>query len=145
MMRAATIALAGASCLLCVTLRAQRPAAAPIVVASKPFGESYVLAEMFAQALEAHGIAVDRKPGLGSTEIIFSAMRTGSVDVYPEYTGTGLLAVLHDTVAPEVLQDPRRVFAHVDSAFRARYSMRWLPPLGFQNTFAIAVRPDTAA
>lgn len=116
----------------------------PVVVASKPFGESYLLAEMFAQLLEARGIPVTRRPGLGSTEITFGALRAGAVDVYPEYTGTGLLAVLHDTLPPGVLADARRVYAHVDSAFRARWGVRWLPPLGFQNTYAIAVRAETA-
>jgi osmoprotectant transport system permease protein len=124
---------------------AQRTAGAlPVVVASKPFGESFILAEMFAQLLEARGISVARKPGLGSTEILVSALRSGAVDVYPEYTGTGLLAILHDTLPPETLADPRRVYAHVDSAFRSRWGMRWLPPLGFENTFAIAVRRVTA-
>jgi osmoprotectant transport system permease protein len=117
----------------------------PVVVASKPFGESYVLAEMFAQLLEAHGVRVERRPGLGSTEIVFGALRTGAVDVYPEYTGTGLLAVLHDTLPPAVLADPRRVFAHVARASAERYGVRWLPPLGFQNTYAMAVRPATAS
>ena len=116
----------------------------PVVVASKPFGESYVLAEMFAQLLEAHGIPVTRRPGLGSTEIIFGALRQGAVDVYPEYTGTGLLAVLQDSLPPEALADPRRVYAYVDSASMAEWGVRWLPPLGFQNTFALAVRAETA-
>ena len=66
----------------------------PIIVASKPFGESYLLAEMFSQLLEARGLRVDRRPGLGATEIAFRALRTGAIDVYPEYTGTGLLAIL---------------------------------------------------
>jgi osmoprotectant transport system permease protein len=116
-----------------------------VVIASKPFGESYILAEMFAQLLEARGIPVERKPGLGSTEILVGALHQGAVDVYPEYTGTGLLAILHDTLPPAVLADTRRVYAHVDSVFQARWGMRWLPPLGFQNTFAIAVRPATAS
>ena len=60
----------------------------PVVVASKPFGESYLLAEMFAQLLEARGLAVDRRPGLGATEIAFRALRTNAIDVYPEYTDT---------------------------------------------------------
>ncbi|CAA9354534.1 MAG: L-proline glycine betaine binding ABC transporter protein ProX / Osmotic adaptation [uncultured Gemmatimonadetes bacterium] len=124
---------------------AGEPGAAPLVVASKPFGESYLLAEMFAQLLEAHGVGVRRRPGLGSTEIVFGALRTGAVDVYPEYTGTGLLAVLHDTLPPAVLADPRRVFAHVARASAERYGVRWLPPLGFQNTYALAVRPATAS
>ena len=116
----------------------------PIIVASKPFGESYVLAEMFRQLLELHGIAAEHVQGLGSTEIIFSALRSGRVDVYPEYTGTGLTAILHDTLTAAELSDPRTVYAHVATAFASRYDVRWLPPLGFQNTFAIAVRQDTA-
>ncbi|HEY8550286.1 MAG TPA: glycine betaine ABC transporter substrate-binding protein [Vicinamibacterales bacterium] len=116
----------------------------PIVVASKPFGESYLLAEMFAQLLEGHGISVDRRPGLGSTEIIFQAVRAGAVDVYPEYTGTGLIAILQDSLPDDALGDPRRVFAHVANAFAAKYGVRWLPPLGFENTYAVAVRADTA-
>lgn len=124
--------------------RAQAANAQPIVIASKPFAESYLLAEMFAQLLEARGVPVKRVQGLGSTEVVFAAVRNGGVDVYPEYTGTGLTAVLHDTLTPEQLADPRRVFAHVSQAFEARYGVRWLPPLGFENTFAIAIRPDTA-
>jgi len=116
----------------------------PIIVASKPFGESYVLAEMFRQLLELHGIAAEHVQGLGSTEIIFSALRSARVDVYPEYTGTGLTAILHDTLTAAELSDPRTVYAHVATAFASRYDVRWLPPLGFQNTFAIAVRQDTA-
>jgi osmoprotectant transport system permease protein len=116
----------------------------PVVVASKPFGESYLLAELFAQVLESRGIAVERRPGLGATEIAFGALQRGAIDVYPEYTGTGLLAVLHDSLTDSLAADPRRVFAHVSRAFAARYGMRWLPPLGFQNTYAIAVRRDVA-
>ena len=117
---------------------------APIVVASKPFGESYLLAEMFAQLLESRGIAVRRIPGLGSTEIVFGAVRAGDVDVYPEYTGTGLIAILQETPADSVRAGPRPAFAHVSEAFASRYGVRWLPPLGFENTFALAVRADTA-
>jgi osmoprotectant transport system permease protein len=112
-----------------------------VVIGSKPFAESYILAEMFAQTLEARGIAVDRRPGLGATEIAFGALRTGAIDVYPEYTGTGLLAVLHEPPA----SDPRVVYGRVAGEFRRRWGVRWLPPLGFQNTYAIAVRRETAA
>jgi osmoprotectant transport system permease protein len=117
---------------------------APIVVASKPFGESYLLAEMFAQLLEREGLPVKRIPGLGSTEIVFAAVRAGDVDVYPEYTGTGLIAILQDTMPEQALADRRQVFARVSEAFATRYGARWLPPLGFENTFALAVRGDTA-
>jgi osmoprotectant transport system permease protein len=118
---------------------ASKPAR-PVVVASKPFGESYLLAEMFAQLLEARGIAVDRRPGLGATEVALSALRSGAIDVYPEYTGTGLLAVLH--AAP--VHDAAAAFDTVQRAFEHQWGIRWLPPLGFENTYAIAVRAGTA-
>ena len=69
---------------------------------------------MFAQLLEARGIAVERRLGLGATEIAFGALRTGAIDVYPEYTGTGLLAILHERPEP----DPRAVYAQVAREFR---------------------------
>ena len=111
----------------------------PVVVASKPFGESYLLAEMFAQLLESRGIRVERRPGLGATEILFGALRANAIDVYPEYTGTGLVAILHDTASRQ------NVFGHVSRRFMELYGIRWLPPLGFENTYAIAVRRETAA
>jgi osmoprotectant transport system permease protein len=112
----------------------------PVIVASKPFGESYILAEMFAQLLEARGQRVDRRIGLGQTAIAYGALRTGAIDVYPEYTGTGLLVIIGDP--PQ--SDPRAVFARVSAVCRARDGTRWLPPLGFENTYAIAVRRGTA-
>jgi osmoprotectant transport system permease protein len=112
----------------------------PIVIASKPFGESYLLAEMFAQLLEARGFSVQRRPGLGATEIAFQALRTNAIDVYPEYTGTGLLAILGERPSA----DPRQAYRQVSREFRRRYGARWLPPLGFQNTYAISVRRETA-
>ena len=63
-----------------------------VVVASKPFGESFLLAEIFAQLLEARGMSVSRRPGLGATEVAFGALRAGAIDVYPEYTGTRSLS-----------------------------------------------------
>ena len=115
-----------------------------IVVASKPFGESYLLCEMFSQLLESHGFSIDRRPGLGATEIAFGALRTDAIDVYPEYTGTGLIAILHDSLPDSIAGDPRLVFAHVAQRFADLYHVLWLPPLGFQNTYAIAVTSKTA-
>ena len=138
--RAALLAfllLAGAA----ADLPAQRATAgSPIVVASKPFAESYLLAELFARVLEDRGFTVDRRPGLGATEIAFQALRTGAIDVYPEYTGTGLVAVL--AAAPS--SDADSVLAAVRRAFRERWGVHWLAPLGFENTYAIAVRRETA-
>jgi osmoprotectant transport system permease protein len=111
-----------------------------VIVASKPFGESYLLAEMFSQLLEARGLRVDRRPGLGATEIAFKALRSGAIDMYPEYTGTGLLAILGEPP----LGNAAAVYQRVSSEFRTRFGVRWLAPLGFQNSYAIAVRRSTA-
>ena len=116
----------------------------PIVIASKPFGESYLLCEIFAQLLESRGLAVERRPGLGATEIAFGALRKNAIDVYPEYTGTGLVAILHDTLSDSIAADRRAVFEHVARRFADLYGVRWLPPLGFENTYAIAVTRPTS-
>lgn len=131
----ALVLLAGA-----IPASAQDSTGAKVVVASKPFGESYLLSEMFAQVLEDAGYRVVRKPGLGATEIAFQALRTGAIDVYPEYTGTGLTAILHEKPSGGAQQTFRRV----SDAFRDRWGIGWLPPLGFENTYAIAVRSATA-
>ena len=142
--RCATTVVALGVATVCAGAQSTASANRPVVVASKPFGESYLLCEMFAQLLESRGLSVERKPGLGATEIAFRALRIGAIDVYPEYTGTGLVAVLHDSLPDSVMADARAVFSHVAREFDTRYGVRWLPPLGFQNTYAIAVSRKTA-
>jgi osmoprotectant transport system permease protein len=117
----------------------------PVVVGSKPFGESFLLCEMFAQLLERSGIGVERRPGLGATEVAFGALRTDAIDVYPEYTGTALLAILREPLGDAHRAEPGRVYGDVARAFAERWGVRWLPPLGFENTYAIAVRQETAS
>ena len=112
----------------------------PVVVGSKPFGESYLLAELFAQILEARGVAVRRTFGLGGTEIIFPALQQGAIDVFPEYTGTGLLVILK---APPA-SDPAVVFDTVSREFARQFDARWLAPLGFENTYAMSIRTEMA-
>jgi osmoprotectant transport system permease protein len=133
-----------AAAILVTTAVNPRPAGAqaqrPIVVASKPFAESYILSEIFAQLLESRGYTVDRRPGLGSTEITFGALTRNEVDVYPEYTGTGLVAILDE----EPPASAAVAFRRVADVFAERWGAQWLPPLGFENTYAIAVRPRTA-
>ena len=114
--------------------------ARPVVVGSKPFGESYLLAELFAQILEARGLSVTRRFGLGGTEIVFPALQQGAIDVFPEYTGSGLLVILKAPLAT----DPAEVFGTVSREFAVRYDVRWLAPLGFENTYAMSVRTETA-
>ena len=74
---------------------------------------------------------------LGATEIAFGALREGAIDIYPEYTGTALAAILGE----EMQADAEAVYRRVAGTFRERWDARWLAPLGFENTYAIAVPP----
>jgi glycine betaine/choline ABC-type transport system substrate-binding protein len=113
----------------------------PVVkLGTKNFPEAYVTGQLYKQALEAKGYKVQFKNNIGSTEVIDKALTSGQIDVYPEYTGTGLLVILGERPQP----DPQAVFAAVQRAFDERFGVRWLPPLGFENTYAIAVRRETA-
>lgn len=115
-------------------------ASRPVVIGSKPFGESYLLAELFAQLLEGRGTVVTRRPGLGGTSILFPAMVRGDIDVYPEYTGSGLRVIL----GRDTWESPSQVFDTVFRAFSEQYDLRWLPPLGFENAYAMSVRTEMA-
>jgi glycine betaine/choline ABC-type transport system substrate-binding protein len=107
-------------------------------VASKDFTEQLVLGEIVAQHLEnrLHG-HVSRKLGLGGTLLTQQAMVNGDIDVYPEYTGTALTAVLKE----KPLKDPAQVLAKVRQGY-AQWHLEWLNPLGFENTFAMVVHKD---
>lgn len=111
-------------------------AAAPIVVASKNFNESYILGEIVAQLLERDGFAVERKLGLGGTKICYDALAIGDVDVYVEYTGT-IAEAIKDIDGDPTLE---RLAAAL-----APDGVEMLPPLGFNNTYAIAMAPAVAA
>jgi osmoprotectant transport system substrate-binding protein len=112
-----------------------------IVVGSKNFTEQIILAELFAQQIEAHSaLRVERRVNLGGTLLCHDALVAGRIDLYPEYTGTALLAVLKDP--PE--SDPAKVFERVQSEYGARFGVEVLRPLGFNNTFAMVVRGEDA-
>ncbi len=111
-----------------------------IIVGSKNFTEQLVLGEIFAQQIERRtGIAVERRFNLGGTLLAHEGLRTGAIDVYPEYTGTALTAVLHRPVSG----DAAAVLAAVREGYR-QWKISWLDPLGFDNTFAMVVRTDAA-
>jgi len=107
-------------------------------VGSKNFSEQLVLGEIVAQHLEnrLHG-HVSRKLDLGGTLLAQQAMISGQIDVYPEYTGTALTAVLKQ----RPLKDPAQVLGEVRRGY-AQWHLEWLDPLGFENTFAMAVRSE---
>lgn len=110
-----------------------------LVVGSKFFTEQVVLAELLAQQIEAKtGVPVERKANLGGTLLVQKALLAGDIDLYVEYTGTALTAVLHET--PGV--DAGSVYQRVKSEYSKRFGLEVAPPLGFENTFALVVRPD---
>jgi osmoprotectant transport system substrate-binding protein len=113
-----------------------------IVVGSKNFTEQVVLGEILAQQIERRlHVPVQRKLNLGGTLLAHEALVKGDLDLYPEYTGTALTAILKQ--APAGLAADK-VFVLVRDAYQARWRLDWLPPLGFNNTFAMIVRGETA-
>lgn len=113
-----------------------------IRVGSKNFSEDITVAEIYAAALERAKIPVERHMNLGSTQIATAAMQRGDIDLYPEYTGTGLIDVLH--MPP--MRDAQQIYDAVKSAYEKRYAMTWLTPSpmndsqGLATTQAIAQR-----
>jgi osmoprotectant transport system permease protein len=141
--RPARAVLGGAAVVTAVILissgAASRRAHGAIVVGSKNFTEQLVLGEVLAQAIEQEGIPVERRLNLGGTLICDRALLTGDVDVYVEYTGTALTAVFHQPIQ----SDSSTVYGSVRELY-ARTGRTLLPPLGFDNTFAILVRGHDA-
>ena len=108
-----------------------------LVVASKNFTEQLILGEILAQHLEERlGVEVDRKLNLGGTLLAHQALVNGEIDLYPEYTGTALMAILDLPVS----YDPGEVFEVVREQYRNRFQIEWLPPLGFNNSFVMVIR-----
>jgi osmoprotectant transport system substrate-binding protein len=112
-----------------------------IVVGSKNFSEQALLGEIVAQHLEARTHReVTRRFYLAGSYICQQALLAGRVDLYVEYTGTALTAILHDPLEA----DPTAVYERVRSEYQRRFGLAVLPPLGFNNTFAIVVRGEDA-
>ena len=112
-----------------------------LVVGSKNFTEQLVLGEIVAQQLERRlGQKVDRKLNLGGTLLAQQALTSGQIDVYPEYTGTALAAILKLAPVPGA----SRVFGKVRSEYQRRWNLLWLDPFGFNNSFAMVIRGDDA-
>lgn len=110
-----------------------------IVVGSKNFTEQVLLGEIVAQQIEMKlGARVVRKLDLGGTMLAHEALKGGSIDIYPEYTGTALTEVLKRPI----LAEPRAVFDAVRDAYHRQWQLAWLAPFGFNNTFAMVVRRE---
>ncbi|MGG1399253.1 glycine betaine ABC transporter substrate-binding protein [Bacillus salipaludis] len=112
-----------------------------IVIGSKNFSEQLILGNMLADVIEEKtDLQVERKLNLGGSQVAFSALKNGDIDAYVEYTGTGLVNILNQP--PE--SNPDKVYKYVQKEFKNKYGIDMLKPLGFNNTYALAVRQDTA-
>jgi len=116
-------------------------AEAKVVIGSKNFEESRLLAEIFAQLIEERtDLQVERRFGLAGTQICFEALKTGVLDLYPEYTGTGLASILGEDASDNSAETLRTV----RKRFLETWDLWWLEPLGFENAYEIAVPGELA-
>jgi glycine betaine/choline ABC-type transport system substrate-binding protein len=125
-----------------------------ITVGSKNFTEQLLLSEIVALMLEDAGYPVERQFGLGGTAIITEAILNGDIDIFVEYTGTGLIAVLGEELpkveaspaagATPAASLPDRVFQRVKEGYKEQFDLIWLEDWGFNNTYAMAVTQETA-
>lgn len=107
-----------------------------ITIGSKDFSENVVLGEMLGQLIENKtDLAVDRKLNMGGTFVCFEAIKNGDIDIYPEYTGTGLTAQLK----MDVINNPDEAYQVVSDEFDKQFDIKWLEPFGFNNTYTLAV------
>jgi osmoprotectant transport system substrate-binding protein len=139
--------LFGFLCLLCFLnflyffWACSKPPQTKITIGSKFFTEQVVLAELLAQHIEARtGIPVIRKTNLGGTLLVHKALLAGELDLYVEYTGTALTAVLNES--PQ--GDSNVVYNRVKQLYADRFHLEVTEPLGFENTFAMVIRGDDA-
>jgi osmoprotectant transport system permease protein len=111
-----------------------------VAVGAKDFTEQLILGEILAQTIEAKTASrVERRFDLGGN-LVHEALLAGEIDVYVEYTGTGLLSILKG----KPLKEPREVYRYVKEEYARRFKLAWTEPLGFNNTFAILVRAEDA-
>ena len=115
-----------------------------ITVGSKNFTEQYILGELYAQALEANGFNVEKRLDLGSEQIADKALQNGQIDMYPEYTGTALVAI-HGIEAGEFPETPEATYQQAKKLYAQRDPAdTMLTPAPFNNTYGIFVRSEVA-
>lgn len=113
-----------------------------IRIGSKIFGEQYILANMYSMLIRGNtDLAVETKTGLGGTKICFDALTNNQIDLYPEYTGTGLLVILQSpSTIVASLKTKEHVYSYVKKEFAERFRISWLKPIGFNNAYALMMR-----
>ena len=110
---------------------------------SKIFAEQYILVNIYKMLIEGNtSLRVETKTGLGGTKICFDALNNNEIDMYPEYTGTGLLVLLKPTTSEIEQLDggKEKVFDFVQKEFQKQYHLKWLKPIGFNNAYALMMR-----
>lgn len=120
---------------------------ATIRIGSKIFAEQYILAAMYTLLIKGYtDLEVSAKSGLGGTKICFDAMTNNQIDIYPEYTGTGLLVILKTppAVVDQLISSKEKVYDYVKESFNKQYQISWLKPIGFNNTYALMMRKEQA-
>jgi osmoprotectant transport system permease protein len=120
---------------------------AVIRIGSKIFGEQYILANMYSMLIKGYtDYDTDTKTGLGGTKICFDALTNNQIDFYPEYTGTGLLAILKPSAKTidSVSTSPDATYNYVKAEFEKKYNLTWLKPIGFNNAYALMMREQQA-
>ena len=118
-----------------------------IVLGSKIFPEQYILTDMYAMLIRGYTqLQVESKTGLGGTKICFEALTHGQIDMYPEYTGTALLAILQPPpdLAGHLATSRDSVYNYVSQRFDREYGLTWLKPIGFNNAYALMMRRSQA-
>src|SRR5205807_417808 len=115
-----------------------------VVVSSKNFTEEVLLGEMYAEVLENNGVPVDRKLNLGTTDLAQAALvkggANGGIDLYPEYTSTGLINVLkHDPIS-----DPEQAYQAVKKGYEDQFKLTWLDKTPMNDTQAMATTQDVS-
>lgn len=114
-----------------------------IRLGSKIFAEQYILIQMYKELIEGYtDLKAITKTGLGGTKICFDALNNAEIDMYPEYTGTGLLAILKPGRAQlKILGgDREKVYDFVKNEFLKQHKLQWLRPIGFNNAYALMMR-----
>jgi len=119
-----------------------------VKIGSKIFGEQYILAEIYSMLIRGNtNYRVETKTGLGGTKICFDALTNNQIDFYPEYTGTGLLAILKPDakLVAKTTPDKDETYNYVSAEFLKKYKIKWLKPIGFNNSYALMMRQKQSA
>jgi osmoprotectant transport system substrate-binding protein len=128
--------------LFCFVAACRKPTQPHLTIGSKFFTEQVILAELLAQHIEAlTNVPVERKTNLGGTLLVHKALLAGDLDLYVEYTGTALTAVLNESPRTD---NSAAIYNRVKQQYAQRFNLELTEPLGFENTFAMVIRGEDA-